>query len=544
MSVTTDSEATDLCERARSLDETDTRYFWLKLLGIVSLSAALRLVFFQGMLGGDDLIYFMRASEIAHNIWNSSDYIGALRYGTNIPIAGAVALFGPSLYSGALIPLICSLGEITVVGVTTKSGWGQRTALCAALVLCWVPLQINSATNIHADPILAFTITTTFALFWVAERDDNPWLYFCAGLAAGYAYWVKEASVLFLFSFGLYIAVVRRWSWRWLYSGLGALIAFAANCMLMWIVTGHPFHGLAVMHSTVETQWTVAGRADSPFYYVKYLLFDIRHTWLLGYLAVIGVIYVFVRRKTMMPVQRSFAAFVLVWSAGLLLAFSIIPVSFSPVHFVMKQTNYMTIFLAPLAILSGFGLAQMRAELRTGALLLVAAGGFLIAAITQQDLRVFTANAQAASAFARTLPNDVIYGNWWVSTVSEFHAQLDWPNTSRFIHKLIDMPPVVKSAPGQKVLVIIDHETYGRPVIRVDPPPRIPPCWTQIDTLQPMGFGTGASVTRAFIESFQLLPGGIGDRLSHPLQQLLHPSDAEVYSVSPLDPWCRGSGHK
>ena len=226
---------------------------------------------------------------------------------------------------------------------------------------------------------------------------DNPWLYFCAGLAAGHAYWVKEASVLFLFSFGLYIAVVRRWSWRWLYSGLGALIAFAANCMLMWIVTGHPFHGLAVMHSTVETQWTVAGRADSPFYYVKYLLFDIRHTWLLGYLAVIGVIYVFVRRKTMMPVQRSFAAFVLVWSAGLLLAFSIIPVSFSPMHFVMKQTNYMTIFLAPLAILSGFGLAQMRAELRTGALLLVAAGGFLIAAITQQDLRVFTANAQAAA---------------------------------------------------------------------------------------------------------------------------------------------------
>ena len=109
MGVTIGFRATDLCERARSLEETDTRYFWLRLLGIVSLSAALRLVFFQGMHGGDDLIYFMRASEIAHNIWNSSDYIGALRYGTNIPIAGAIALFGPSLYSGALIPLICSL---------------------------------------------------------------------------------------------------------------------------------------------------------------------------------------------------------------------------------------------------------------------------------------------------------------------------------------------------------------------------------------------------------------------------------------------------
>ena len=320
-------------------------------------------------------------------------------------------------------------------------------------------------------------------------------------------------------------------------------MAFAANSMLMWIVSGHPFHVLTVMHSTVETQWTVADRADSPFFYFKYLLF--RHPAYVASRVSGGD-----RRVICIPSTENND----VWSSGPLLPsflygapaccsrFQLCRFHFSPIRFVMKQTNYMMIFLAPLAILSGFGLAQMRAELRNGALLLVAAGGFVIAALTQQDLRAFTANAQAASVFAKSHPNDVIYGNWWVSTISQFHAELDWPNTGRFIRKLRDLPPVVHSLPGQKLLVIIDHETYGRPVITVDPP-RIPSCWTQIDMLQPMGFGTGASVTRAFIESFQLLPGGIGDRLSHPLQQLLHPSDAEVYSVSPLDPWCRGSGH-
>ena len=50
MSVTTDSEATDLCERARSLDETDTRYFWLKLLGIVRFRPRYGSCFSRGCL--------------------------------------------------------------------------------------------------------------------------------------------------------------------------------------------------------------------------------------------------------------------------------------------------------------------------------------------------------------------------------------------------------------------------------------------------------------------------------------------------------------
>lgn len=540
MSAQANSATIDLHQQATPLEGADTHRFWLTLLGIILLSAVLRVMFFQGMGGGDDFVYFLRASQIAHGVWASSDYIGAIRYGTNIPIAVAIGLFGTNLYSGALVPLACSLGEIAIVSIITRSGLGQRAALYAALTLCFVPLQINSASNIHADPILAFTITATFALFWIAEQEANPWYYLAAGLSAGYAYWVKEASVLFILSFGLYIVVVRRWSWQWLYSGLGALLAFTANAILMWAVTGHPFHNLAVMRSMAATEWVAPGRADSPFYYFKYLLFDIRHTWILGYLAIIGLVYMLIQRRTMTRVQRSFATYVVVWAAGLLLAFSIVPVSIAPLRFVMKQTNYMTIFLAPLAILGGFGLVQMRAQLRAGAMLLLAVGAFMIAALTQQDMRVFAANAQTASTLVQLYPNDLIFGNWWVSAISRFHGQLKWPNTDRFIRKLTDLPPVVHTAPGQKVLIVVDHETYGQPIKSVDPP-NLPSCWTQIDTLKPQGFGIGAGVTRVLIGSLELLPNDIEAPLTRPLRKLLHPAAAEVYMVPPLDPWCENS---
>ena len=283
MSVTTDSEATDLCERARSLDETDTRYFWLKLLGIVSLSAALRLVFFQGMLGGDDLIYFMRASEIAHNIWNSSDYIGASQVWDEYPdrwgrrSVRTKSVFGCAHSSDMLAwrDYCCRCHH--EIGLGSANCTLRRFSAVLGSVADQQCHQHSCGSNSRPSPSRPRLRSSGSQSVTII-----PGFIFVRASPQVMRYWVKEASVLFLFSFGLYIAVVRRWSWRWLYSGLGALIAFAANCMLMWIVTGHPFHGLAVMHSTVETQWTVAGRADSPFYYVKYLLFDIRHTWLLG----------------------------------------------------------------------------------------------------------------------------------------------------------------------------------------------------------------------------------------------------------------------
>jgi hypothetical protein len=51
--------------------------------------------------------------------------------------------------------------------------------------------------------------------------------------------------------------------------------------------------------------------------------------------------------------------FVLGWAAGLLLIFSLLPVSVSPLELIRKEANYIEIFVIPLALLAGWFLAQL-----------------------------------------------------------------------------------------------------------------------------------------------------------------------------------------
>ena len=326
--------------------------FWIDLCIIVALAALLRVAFSPGMFASDDLTYFSRALEIARGIWSSSDYIGAIRYGVNIPVGASIALFGPSLLAGYLVPLLCSLCEIGTVAIIVRPAWGERAALYAAILLCFMPLHIELATMIHADPMLALAITLTFAWFWLGENSNNRWLFFAAGVSAGLAYWIKEASVLFLATFLVYSVAARRWRLSWAYAGAGALLLFVLNCGLMWALSGDPLHVVMVTRSMVDTTWTDKTAADGPLFYLRYLFLDVRHTWLAAYLALTGGIYLLVQRRVTATDQRRFGAYVTIWLFGLLAAFSFIPVSFVPLRFVMKQSNYMTIFLAPLAIMA------------------------------------------------------------------------------------------------------------------------------------------------------------------------------------------------
>ena len=84
--------------------------FPAKLALVLGLAVVVRLLFFRGLFPSDDLVYFTRGLEISKGIWTSSDYVGSIRYGTNIPLGIALALFGPSLFSAALAPLLGEAG--------------------------------------------------------------------------------------------------------------------------------------------------------------------------------------------------------------------------------------------------------------------------------------------------------------------------------------------------------------------------------------------------------------------------------------------------
>jgi len=511
--------------------------FWIKLGAILAVAAAMRLVFFRGMFASDDVVYFNRALEISHGIWTSSNYIGAIRYGVNIPIAGAIALFGPSLMSAALVPLLCSIGEIALVAVLVRPWWGERTALYSSVLLSFLPLHVQMATSIHADPLLAFAITLTFVLFWSAESGGRSWLYFAAGLAAGYAYWIKEASVLFLLAFPIYAIAVRRWSWQWLYCAGGALLAFAANCALMWAVSGDPLHNLTVMHATVNSGWRGSKTADHPLYYFAYLFGNIQHVWLAGYLAAFGAAHLALRWRDMNAGERKFAVFASVWLAGLIAAFSFVPVSFSPLRFVMKQSNYMTIFLAPLAVMGAFGLSQVNSWARKSLLAAYVVGGFMLSALAQQDARAYVAAGQAAEAYAASHPGIQIYGTTRIAHLSLFHARLRSLTAKPNILKLSELqnaPP----RPRQGIQVVIDREALDHEPEKIPLHPA-PSCWTRIGTLTPIGYGAGATVVEAVISTAHLVPGSLGERLGEPFQHFLHPKLAEIFAVPPNRVWCR-----
>jgi hypothetical protein len=100
-----------------------------------------------------------------------------------------------------------------------------------------------------------------------------------------------------------------------------------------------------VVHRAVDDQLAAQSFGEtSPWAYTGFLFVKVYHTGLLGWLALAG--WVLALRRPAEPGTR----FVLIWGIGLLLIFSLFPVSLSPPEFIRKTATYMEIFVTPLAL--------------------------------------------------------------------------------------------------------------------------------------------------------------------------------------------------
>ena len=88
---------------------------WALLGAIVVFAALLRMVFFTGYFGSDEVTYVEAAIAAANGVWPNSLYIGAIRLGVNYPIAIAIALFGVSEAAVSMWGFLCSVLEVGVV---------------------------------------------------------------------------------------------------------------------------------------------------------------------------------------------------------------------------------------------------------------------------------------------------------------------------------------------------------------------------------------------------------------------------------------------
>lgn len=503
----------------------------LALMQVLLLALALRVLFFTGFYGSDEVTYLESALGVLDGSWPQWDYVGSIRYGVNIPMAAFMQVFGISEFAAGMWGLCTSVGEVGLVFAAAHVFWGRTVAWLAALCLAVLPIHVHFAGRLMADAPLAFFLTLFFVSTWLAEKRMYWAGYLAAGMALGTVFWLKDAVFfLSLPMLCLYILVYRRWHRRWLWLAAGALTMVLANCLLMWQVHGDFFHLFAMGQRSLGRIAPVS--ATSAGYYFKYLLLDIRHTLLLFYLA-LGAVYLIFRGPGRREVFRRPEGFVLLWAFGFLFVLSLLK---------LRQVNYMLIFAAPLALLAGYFLAQMRPPTQRLLLGLVVGGGFVLSAFEQQAVHAFSANSRASVGFALEHPTAQVFAGTGATRADTYYRLLAAETGPRpAMRSLSSLNEVLTGqaggAPSQtesQSFAVMDPQTigWGHPENSNWTQRLASPCLIRLEELVPAPLGEGRRVVDGFLALAGWLPEGLAGKLSTKLTSTLRPVPASVFRVS------------
>lgn len=518
---------------------------WFNLALVSAAAIAIRILFFTGFFGSDEVTYVETAANIASGDWRASSYIGAARYGMNLPVALFIYLFGLSHFSANLWPFLCSVAEVATVYFIARWLWDARTATFSAVLLALLPLHVTFAGRLMADPPLAFFLTLSVGLLLKASQSKSGVNLFVAGLAWGAVFWVKEsvailyASVFLLLAFYLNSLAKR---WFWLLAGMA--IAVLINCALMYRLVGNPLHLFEIIKNGLGRyqEW---GAATSPWYYFHYLFLDIRHTFLLGFFAVGGIIFYGVGLLRGRPSSSS-TQFVAVWLVLMVALFSFAVVSVSPVKLVMKQANYMLIFMGPMALLAGWFLAHLPLKFVLPLGTLSVAGSVLLAAFEQQAIAVFTANSKAGYVYLRDHPNSVLMATTNNLRAVNFYSMMeDQPDLRNRVmsfgelsgpQSAIGVARLTAKAVGDvQIFALFDLQTVGwgfKPggMRRLED---VPKCWAPISVLVPAPLGSGSWLVSGAVALAGLLPDGVRAPYLKAMQPISMPLSAHLFQVPP-----------
>lgn len=514
---------------------------------VLGLALLWRLLFFNGPFGSDDGVYLQRALDVATGAWTSADYNGALRYGYNIPAGLMMLLFGRSIAAANLWPLTCSLAEVALLYVFLRELLDRRAALFGSLLLGTAPLHIAVATRIHADPVVSFFLTAAFvATYMGLRRRSSAWC-LAAGIALGGVYWSKELAAVVYFAFVPLLWYFRRYARgvAWVLAGL--LLMLVANGLLMLWIAGDPLHSVKVVLGSLSRNFIQdGGGEDSPLYYLRYLFLDPRHVGLLGWLAAAGL-WGLLRGKTNAGAAASPAGatvpgvgFVAFWLLGLLVVLSAFPVSLSPLRFTMKQSNYISLFLAPLAAMAAAALSGWRPRWRSAVMIVTIALGLLLGALQQADYRVFTANSKGIARMMQGRDDALLVGNRSHSGIAAMQATLTGQPVPVVSYSEASSDPAAfarRTSGARELLAAVDPQTAawfsGSKVLT-----EARPCWRLLADVTPLGLGLGNQLAAGVAWASRRLPGQVPAKVASAAARLAEPEPAWIYRVPAGRLWC------
>jgi hypothetical protein len=212
---------------------------------LIGVALAIRVVFFGGLLGWDDLEYWeaARALREGHFVPASSFQ---LRYTLTVPLAVAQAWLGEREWIPFLVPLAYSAAHLALARALGLLCGGAAVAAGTVALLALLPLDVIGATDLHADlPLAVFLAAAVYAVLRGegAARGRRAW-FFLAGLALGLGTITKEIALALL------VALALRW-WLGLgrsglgdhgWLGAGFLSVTALEMLWLGLVTGHPLY--------------------------------------------------------------------------------------------------------------------------------------------------------------------------------------------------------------------------------------------------------------------------------------------------------------
>lgn len=505
----------------------------MRLAALLVFGLILRLVFFSGFYGSDEVTYTEAARAIVNGHAAKSTYIGAIRYGINFPVAYLMKVFGISEFSANLWSLLTSMGELVLVYLAGKWMWGTKAAVGATLMLAVLPVHVHYAGRLMADAPLAFFITAAFVATWRAEKKDTVRGYLLAGFAIGAIFWIKDAvfylSVMVL---GLCVLCSRRWTMRWGWTLLGALALVAANCVLMWVIYGDPLYIYAISAKSLGKLAPVSD--TSPSFYLTLLLANLKHTGVLFYLALAGAVLMF-RRRTLSQVAAGAEGFVIAWVVGFIVILSLL---------MLRQVNYILIFAAPMALLAGFFLVTLTSTAKRTIMVVVVLAGIVLSAFQQQAVQSFTANSKASVTWAENHPDAVVFGTTGairadlyaraVGTRSPLRMPLlPLSSFDRVLGERLTDVDLLAFSRAKRAYVVMDPQTAGwgdRTDFGWDKW-RSSSCLVDAAPLPPGPLGFGRHVVDGLLAIISSLPNKISAPAGAKLRGLLQPQAATVFQV-------------
>src|SRR6266536_3532726 len=199
---------------------------WLPALLCGAL--ALRLAFFGGLLGWDDVTYWEAAR--------------ALRAGDYAP------------HSTFLVPLAYSMAHLVLTYALGLLWGGVAVATAATALLAIVPLDVIAATDLHADLPLAVLLAAT--VYAVMRGEASPsrgrhW-FLAAGVMLALAVATKEVALALAPFLAVRRALARRRPRGYGWAAIGFLGIAAAETIWLAALTGDPLYrygGQAALHA-------------------------------------------------------------------------------------------------------------------------------------------------------------------------------------------------------------------------------------------------------------------------------------------------------